>query len=141
MERDPQVEEVTAARSVPDVPVVRDRTTAEHYTWGHICEGWRLLDRPGLTVIQEHMPPGTAERRHLHARARQLFFVLEGELQIERDLTVYRLGAGQALEISPNVPHCVRNTTSADVSFLVISAPSAQRDRTNLESRPTGVAR
>lgn len=128
-----QVEEVDPTRPVPEVTSVRDRTTAEHYTWGALCEGWRLLDQPGLTVIQERMPPGSAEQRHVHAHARQLFFVLGGELQIEQDLTVHRLHAGQALEMPPNTPHRVRNASSADVSFLVVSAPSTRRDRTNLE--------
>jgi len=29
-------------------------------------ESWTLTDQPRLHVLQERMPPGTAERRHLH---------------------------------------------------------------------------
>jgi hypothetical protein len=37
------------------------KDSAEHYTWSHGCDGWRLVDRPELSVIQERMPPGTIE--------------------------------------------------------------------------------
>ena len=35
--------------------------TAPHYTWGHACSGWHLVHTPGLSVIEELMPPHTAE--------------------------------------------------------------------------------
>ncbi len=51
--------------------MIKNTTTAEHYTWGSVCEGFRLLDRAELSVIQERIPPGAAELRHYHQRARQ----------------------------------------------------------------------
>ena len=44
-------------------------TNAEHYVWGEVCEGWRLLDRPDLSVIHERIPPGRGEVSHYHSRA------------------------------------------------------------------------
>ncbi len=44
---------------------------AEHYTWGANCDGWHLVRTPELSVIQERVPPGGRETRHLHTRARQ----------------------------------------------------------------------
>ena len=35
--------------------------TAEHYTWGGVCDGWHLLKDPTLSVIQERVPPGAGE--------------------------------------------------------------------------------
>jgi len=61
-----------------DAPLVLDSSNAPHYRWGADCDGWRLLDEPGLSVIEEQVPPGAAEQRHHHATSRQFFYVLDG---------------------------------------------------------------
>ena len=43
-------------------------SNAEHYRWGDACDGWHLLAGEALSVIEERMPPGTAELRHRHAK-------------------------------------------------------------------------
>ena len=43
-------------------------TTAPHYTWADVCDGWKLVDTPNPSVIQERMPTGTQEVRHKHSR-------------------------------------------------------------------------
>jgi hypothetical protein len=48
-----------------------------HYLWGGSCEGWRLLHRGDLIVIQERVPAGGAEVMHYHKTARQFFYILE----------------------------------------------------------------
>src|SRR5690606_1322514 len=55
-----------------------DATNAEHYGWGEVSDGWRLLDRPGLSVIEERVPAGAGEEWHVHDAATQFFYVLEG---------------------------------------------------------------
>ncbi|RXS98156.1 cupin domain-containing protein [Silvibacterium dinghuense] len=75
------------------------------------------------------MPPGTAEQRHLHHRARQFFYVLAGEFTMELEDHLHRLTAGQGLEIVPGATHQARNESSADVRFLVISSPPSHGDR------------
>jgi mannose-6-phosphate isomerase-like protein (cupin superfamily) len=105
---------------------------AAHYQWGGTCDGWRLLDRPDLSVIQERIPPGAGEVRHRHHLARQLFFVIDGQLTIECGRDIFSLNAGDALEVAPTVVHVARNTSNVDVVFLVVSAPSTKADRENL---------
>lgn len=36
--------------------------SAKHYSWGDGCDGWYLLESPEMTIIQERMPPGAAEK-------------------------------------------------------------------------------
>lgn len=103
--------------------------TAEHYTWGAGCDGWHLLKGDALSVIQERMPPGTAEARHHHERARQFFYVLRGAASFELDGTVHGLGPGDGIEVPPGVPHTMMNRSAADLEFLVVSAPKAHGDR------------
>lgn len=110
-------------------PMATNRQSSEHYTWGGECQGWRLLARSDLGVTLERMPPRTAERPHLHRRARQLFFVLDGQLRVDRPMGSVDVPAESALEVPPGQVHAVRNTENADAIFLVVSAPSTQADR------------
>ena len=52
---------------------------AEQYIWGEICDGWHLLKRDDMSVIQERVPAGGAEIMHHHNAARQFFYVLDGQ--------------------------------------------------------------
>ena len=55
---------------------------AEHYVWGEICDGWHLLKRDDMSIIQERVPAGGAEVMHYHQTARQFFYILDGEGEI-----------------------------------------------------------
>ncbi len=103
--------------------------TAEHYAWGDGCDGWHLLRAPGLSVIQERMPPGAAEVRHLHERARQFFYVLAGSLTVELEGERRRIRAGEGLEVPPGAAHQALNDSGDDVHFLVVSHPHGHGDR------------
>ncbi len=52
-----------------DFPKPVSRDNAEHYTWGDSCDGYFLLRRSEVHVIEERMPPGMAEQVHWHERA------------------------------------------------------------------------
>jgi mannose-6-phosphate isomerase-like protein (cupin superfamily) len=114
-------------------PRLKNLQTAEHYTWGDVCDGWRLLAGSDLAVTQERIPPGRGEVRHYHERARQLFFVLSGQLSIELDSSVFRLGPADSLEVPPVSQHRVWNEAPEDVWFLVISAPTTRTDRIDVD--------
>jgi len=105
------------------------RNGAEHYAWGDGCDGWHLVRSPELSVIEERMPPGTAELRHRHARARQFFYVLSGRLRIEVDGVVHELGAREGLQVDAGRAHEVRNDGPAAAEFLVVSQPPSHGDR------------
>ena len=102
---------------------------SEHYTWGGDCDGWHLLRRDDLSIIEERVPAGRAEARHRHSIARQFFYVLDGEAELEVDGKVYRLRRNEGIEVPPGVTHRFRNDSSQDVLFLVISAPKSHGDR------------
>lgn len=106
--------------------------TAEHYVWGGVCDGWHLLKNPGLSVIQERMPPGTSEVRHFHSVARQFFYILSGTAVLEFEESTVRFGPGEAVEVPPGVLHRFANESADDLEFLVISSPPTAADRTNV---------
>lgn len=105
---------------------------AEHYLWGGNCDGWHLLRRDDMSVIQERVPAGGAEVMHYHERARQFFYILEGEGKMIFDDHEVFLQMGQGLEIPPMIKHQFKNGSRAEVHFLVISVPSTRLDRVNV---------
>ena len=107
--------------------------TAEHYKWGGSngidCDGWHLVKSAELSIIEELMPAGTKEERHFHAKARQFFFVLEGELSIEVEHHDFLLRAGQGLEIAPGQRHQAMNESKNPTRMIVTSQPPSHGDR------------
>src|SRR5512135_2293480 len=94
---------------------------AEHYIWGEICDGWHLLKRDDMSVIQERVPAGASEVMHYHAKARQFFYILDGEGTMVFEDSLIILKKGQGIEIPPEVEHQFRNQSNDDVHFLVFS--------------------
>ncbi len=113
--------------------VRRDTTNAQHYHWGEGCDGWVLAPGPELLAIEEQMPPGTAEQRHLHMEARQFFYVLDGELTMELEGERHVLPARTGIEITPGQRHQARNDSNGPVRFLVVSSPTTRSDRRDVE--------
>ena len=110
-----------------------DKQTAPHYTWGGHCDSWVLADTDGLSVKQESMPPATREKLHFHTHAQQFFFILEGTatFYLKGDKEVVQ--AQQGLLIPPQAEHYIANEGEGPLSFLVISQPTTNHDRTTLE--------
>lgn len=113
---------------------ITDQSSAEHYTWGCVCDGWHLLKQPDLGVIQERVPPGAGETEHFHSVARQLFFVISGAATLEFPGQSVTFTAGQCVHVEPGVRHRFVNRSADDVVFLVISSPATTGDRTNVRA-------
>jgi mannose-6-phosphate isomerase-like protein (cupin superfamily) len=101
----------------------------EHYRWGDACDGWHLLKRDDMSVIQERMPAGTSEKMHYHKLSRQFFFVLEGTATMDVNGDRVVLEKNHGVEISPGVLHQLRNESNEELSFLVFSVPKSHGDR------------
>jgi mannose-6-phosphate isomerase-like protein (cupin superfamily) len=126
-------------------PVVSRLNPLKHYLWGDNCDGWNLVDQPGLSVKMERMPPHTAEESHYHELARQFFFILKGTAVFEfsGEGPVGKVGVGeglptkervtvvaqQGLEIPPLHRHRILNETEEDLEFILCSQPSTAGDR------------
>jgi mannose-6-phosphate isomerase-like protein (cupin superfamily) len=110
-----------------------DISNTEHYRWGEVCDGWHLLKSPNLSVIQELVPPGASEVKHVHAKAHQFFYVLSGTATLEFESHSCELTAGQGVHVAAGVAHRFANRAAENVCFLVISSPTTSGDRHNLE--------
>ncbi|MCQ4088404.1 cupin domain-containing protein [Saccharibacillus sp. JS10] len=105
------------------------KQNAEHYIWGNNCDGWRLVNEEGRSIIHEKMPPDTSEARHFHQYSKQFFFVLSGTMVFELDGVEHILNQQEGIEVPPTVPHQAMNQSDKDLEFLVISQPNTQNDR------------
>lgn len=121
--------QLRSIRATPATPAAVSRENAEHYRWGVDCDGWHLVKHNQLSVIEEFMPPGSAEIRHYHERAQQFFYILTGEVLMEIDGENVLIPAGSGVRILPGSRHQIRNPSSSPVRFLVISQPSIRDDR------------
>lgn len=105
------------------------KETAEHYTWGDVCDGWHLVKNGDLSVIQERMPPHTSEVRHFHEKSNQFFYILSGEAAIEIEGRQEILKAGEGVEIPCGTAHQMFNKSNDFLEFIVISSPPSHGDR------------
>lgn len=108
-------------------------TTAEHFVWGKICDGWWLKKGGNFSVIEEVIPPGGLEIKHFHNLTEQFFYVLNGTLCIDIDNREFILQINEGFTIPPKVVHQVYNTSEDSVRFLVVSCPDSLNDRVNVE--------
>ena len=53
----PAAAQAAASQSKAVRPIAISRDNAEHYRWGHECDGWHLVKDKNLSVIEEFMPP------------------------------------------------------------------------------------
>lgn len=107
----------------------KNKSNAEHYTWGQQCDGWHLVKSDNLSIIHERMPSNTSEVRHYHHASRQFFFVLTGTAILEVDGERILLKPFEGYEIPPGVPHQMLNESNSDIEFLVTSQPNSKGDR------------
>lgn len=109
-----------------------NKQNARHYTWGNNCDSWIMVDTAGLSVKQELMPPGTKEELHVHEKAQQFFFVLNGTAVFYVNGQKQIISAQQGLSILPGTNHFIANESDENLEFLVISQPSTTNDRQNI---------
>ncbi|GAB3542202.1 cupin domain-containing protein [Spirosoma fluminis] len=106
--------------------------TAEQYTWGNHCDGWHLVKTDTLSVIQERMPPNTSEALHVHHKAQQFFYVLDGVATFDVEGEIIHVKANEGVHIKPNQRHKISNHGADNLHFLVISEPKSHGDRTTI---------
>ena len=108
---------------------VTSNKLAEHYTWGNQCDGWHLVKSESLSVIQERVPSGCSESRHVHAKAEQFFFILSGIATMELEGETFRVKPNEGIHIPAGSRHQLSNQHDIDLVFTVTSTPPSHGDR------------
>jgi mannose-6-phosphate isomerase-like protein (cupin superfamily) len=87
-----------------------------------------LADLDGLTSNRSTFRDGSdGAPPHFHTRASELFFVLDGTLQVLLDQDVLTLERGDFLVVPPRVPHAFGAAKGADADVLFVFTPGVGR--------------
>lgn len=111
---------------------VVSKDNAENYVWGEVCDGWHLGRLSTFSVIQERVPAGCGEVRHVHRKAEQFLFVLSGCVTLEANGQIQQLLQHQGPHIPCNTPNRLSNNCMEDLWFVLTSTPPSHDDRVEL---------
>ncbi|WP_300598348.1 cupin domain-containing protein [Niabella sp.] len=112
--------------------VVSSNAPVSSYQWGAGCEAFVLSSNTAFSIKKERIPPGKGEQLHLHNKAAQFFYILEGTASFEIDQEYFTISAGQGIEIHAGQQHRIFNGEKELLEFLVCSHPLTEQDRLNL---------
>ena len=107
--------------------VVRSRADAEPFTTADGSTIRVLLDADlggarEQSLAEASLEPGQATERHYHAASEEIYYLLEGEGEMEVDGERTRVGPGDAVLIPPGARHQIRAIDGA-LRFLCCCAP------------------
>ena len=75
-----------------------------------------------LAPHTEHKPPGEPEGQgHSHRSIEEIYFVLEGEVNVKLGDEVIALGPRDAVLVPPDTPRSVRNDSDAEAALAMCS--------------------
>lgn len=81
-----------------------------------------------LSVMRTTMGEGIeGARPHTHSKSAELFYVLDGELQLLAGERVITAGKGDLVVVPPNMAHAFATVASHRADFLIVQAPGLER--------------
>lgn len=116
--------------SFDDAVVVRE-ADAEVLGWASLMT--RLLADSNatggaLSVMRTTIGEGIeGARPHTHSKSAELFYVLDGELQILTGDQVITAGKGDLVVVPPNMAHAFATAPGHAADFLIVLAPGLER--------------
>ncbi|MGH3035648.1 MAG: cupin domain-containing protein [Gaiellaceae bacterium] len=117
---------------------VRNRDRAEAFTTLDGSTIRVLLDAElggarEQSLAEATLAPGGATRRHYHARAEEIYAVLEGSGEMEVDGDRRSVAPGDAILIPPGAWHEIRADGARELRFLCCCAPPYSDEDTFFE--------
>jgi len=85
------------------------------------------------SLAEASLEPGQTTKRHYHGETEEIYFVVEGEGDMELDGDRARVGAGDAIPIAPGVWHELRNVGECPLRILCCCAPPYRHEDTFFE--------
>lgn len=78
----------------------------------------------GVDVVDHRVPPGYAPPLHVHQRADEIFYLLEGNLEVRCGPDTWEAGPGSLVFLPRGIAHGFTNTADAPARTLLINAPA-----------------
>jgi quercetin dioxygenase-like cupin family protein len=81
-----------------------------------------------ISIMRTTMGEGTeGARPHTHSKSAELFYILDGELQVLAGERVITVGKGDLVVVPPDMPHAFATTPGRSADFLIAIAPGLDR--------------
>ncbi len=114
---------------------VRSRADAEPFTTKDGSTIRVLLDAEtagarNQSLAEASLEAGQATTRHYHAESEEIYFVLEGNGEMELDGQRTAVGPGDAILIPPGAWHQIRTLGNSRLRFLCCCAPAYSHEDT-----------
>jgi quercetin dioxygenase-like cupin family protein len=116
---------------------VRNYAQAEPFTTADGSTIRELLGLPtssarNQSLAEATLAPGQPTQRHYHRESEELYYLLEGDGEMEVDGDRRRVGPGDAILIPPGAWHQIVADADATLRFLCCCAPPYRHDDTFL---------
>jgi mannose-6-phosphate isomerase-like protein (cupin superfamily) len=85
------------------------------------------------SLAEATLAPGQSTQRHYHGATEEIYFVLDGEGELEVDAERRRITSGDAVAIPPGTWHEIRATGDRPLRFLCCCAPPYRHEDTFFE--------
>ena len=102
---------------------IRARDRAEPFTTKDGSTIRELMPAANQTLAEATLAPGKATQRHYHAESEELYYLLDGEGEMEVDGERSAVGPGDAILIPPGAWHQITATGGSELRFLCCCSP------------------
>ena len=106
--------------------------TADGSTIRELC-GLPTGGTVNQSLAEASLEPGQSTERHYHAETEEIYFVLEGEGDLELDGEHARIAVGDAAPIPPGSWHELRNVGRGRLRILCCCTPPYRHEDTFFE--------
>jgi mannose-6-phosphate isomerase-like protein (cupin superfamily) len=103
--------------------------TADGSTIRELC-GLPTGGTVNQSLAEASLEPGQATERHYHAETEEIYFVLEGEGELELDGERTPVRPGDAVPIPPGARHQIVNVGQGQLRILCCCAPPYRHEDT-----------
>ena len=77
-----------------------------------------------LDIVDHRVPPGYAPPRHVHRDADEIFFLLDGHLDVSCGDDTWQAGPGSLIFLPRGIPHQFTAASDGPARTLLINAPA-----------------
>jgi mannose-6-phosphate isomerase-like protein (cupin superfamily) len=103
--------------------------TADGSTIRELC-GLPTGGTVNQSLAEATLEPGQTTQRHYHREAEEIYFVLEGEGEMELEGDRARVAQGEAIPIPPGARHQIRNIGVQALRILCCCSPPYRHEDT-----------
>ena len=83
----------------------------------------------GPTVLEWTAAPGFSTGDHIHSKIEEIFYVVEGEVQIRAGDRLLKTHAGDFVLVPPGVAHAIGNPSGSSAKALILISPAGVHER------------